>query len=82
MARSVLDCGGKGSATPLSYARGFSDRIKPSSAPKLRRRFALPEQSKTWQRLVILVFVVLPSGGGAELLHLSTAPHTRHPLHP
>jgi hypothetical protein len=36
--RQVLDCGGKRSATPLSDATG--------AVEKLRRRFALPEQSK------------------------------------
>jgi hypothetical protein len=43
-ARSVLECGGKRSATPLSDVTGPEE--------KLRRRCALPEQSKTcrlWQ---------------------------------
>jgi hypothetical protein len=38
-ARSILECGGKRSATPLSDVTGTME--------KLRRRFALPEQSKT-----------------------------------
>jgi hypothetical protein len=36
--RNVLECGGKRSATPLSDV--------PGTVEKLRRRFALPEQSK------------------------------------
>ena len=52
-ARNILDCGGKRSATPLSNAAG--------AVVKLRRRFALPEQSKTWRQLVaFLLFTTLP----------------------
>jgi hypothetical protein len=40
-AQSVLDCGGKRSATPLSDATG--------TVEKLRRRCALMEQSKAWR---------------------------------
>ncbi|NOS70172.1 MAG: hypothetical protein HOP33_09605 [Verrucomicrobia bacterium] len=39
-ARSVLECGGKRSATPLSHAGWFSNRRQPASARKLRRRCA------------------------------------------
>jgi len=49
--RSVLDCGGKRSATPLSDASGTEG--------KLRRRFAVPEQSKTWR--MFLAFCLLTS---------------------
>jgi hypothetical protein len=51
-ARSVLECGGKRSATPLSDATG--------TAEKLRRRCALPEQSKTWRLKLLLYFILLP----------------------
>ena len=52
--RSILECGGKHSATPLSDATG--------GVEKLRRPFALPEQSKTWWRFVaMLLFATLPS---------------------
>ena len=51
--RSVLERGGKRSATPLLKATG--------AVEKLRRRFALPEQSKTWRQLVaMLIFALLP----------------------
>ena len=44
--RSILECGGKAeAATPLSPAGGLNRQ--PTSARKLRRRCALPEQSKT-----------------------------------
>jgi hypothetical protein len=49
--RSVLDCGGKRSATPLSNAIG--------PAKKFRRRFALPEHSKTWRHFVALTWLAL-----------------------
>jgi hypothetical protein len=45
-ARSVLECGDKRSATPLSDAR---------DTEKLRRCCALPKQSKTWRNLVALL---------------------------
>jgi len=48
-ARSVLECGGKRSATTLSDAR---------NAEKLRRRCALPEQSKTWWSCVALLLLM------------------------
>jgi hypothetical protein len=44
-ARSVVECGGKRSATPLSDATGPGE--------KLRRRCALPEHSKTWRRRLV-----------------------------
>ena len=48
--RSVVDCGGKRSATPLSEVR--------HAGKKRRRRCVLPAQSKTWRSLVVsLVFV-------------------------
>ena len=51
--RSVLECGGKLSATLLSNATG---RVE-----KLRRRCALPEQSKTWRLGLLLCFIILHS---------------------
>jgi hypothetical protein len=48
-ARSVLECGGKRSATPLSDAR---------DTEKLHRRCALPEQSKTWRSCVALLLLM------------------------
>jgi hypothetical protein len=56
--RSVLECGGKRSATPLSDATGTEE--------KLRRRCALPDQSKSC-RLWLVCFCFLLSGLGAEL---------------
>jgi hypothetical protein len=50
--RSVLECGGKRSATPLWPGTAVVE--------KLRNRFALPEQSKTW-RLWLLYFCFLLS---------------------
>ena len=49
LAGSVLECGGKRSATPLS-----DDGALPV---KLRRRCALPEQSKTWRRFAALLLL-------------------------
>jgi hypothetical protein len=46
-ARSVLECGGKRSATPLSDV--------PDTVENLRRRFALPEQSKIFTVLALLL---------------------------
>jgi len=46
-AQSVLECGGKRSATPLSDV--------PGTVEKLRRRFALPEQSKIFTVLALLL---------------------------
>ena len=42
--RSILECGGKRSATPLwiVYPKNFVSRVN----PKRRRRFALPAHSK------------------------------------
>ena len=50
-ARSVVECGGKRSATPLSDATGAEER--------LRRRYALREQSKTWRFALLLGFIIL-----------------------
>jgi hypothetical protein len=52
-ARSVLECGGKRSATPLSEATG--------TEAKLRRRCALPEHSKAWRLALLLGFLILHS---------------------
>ena len=52
-ARSVLEYGGKRSATPLSDATG--------TVEKLRRRCALPAQSKTWRLALALGFLILHS---------------------
>jgi hypothetical protein len=52
MARSVLECGGKWSATPLSDVTGTME--------KLHRRCALPEQSKTWRLKLLLCLILLP----------------------
>jgi hypothetical protein len=49
--RSVLRCGGRRSATPLSDATG--------RAEKLRRRCALPAQSKTRRLAPLLYFCLL-----------------------
>ena len=52
--QSILDCGGKRSATPLSDATG--------AVEKLRRRGALPEHSKTLRHFILLFcFIVLHS---------------------
>ena len=51
--RSVLDCG---SPLPLS--------AQPDVAEKLRRRCALPEQSKTWRLALLLGFIILHSSFG------------------
>jgi hypothetical protein len=48
-----LECGGKRSATPLSDGTGTEE--------KLRRRCALPEQSKTWRLALLLCFIILHS---------------------
>jgi hypothetical protein len=48
-----LECGGKRSATPLSDGAGTEE--------KLRRRCALPEQSKTWRLALLLGFIILHS---------------------
>jgi hypothetical protein len=52
-AQSVLECGGKRSATPLSDV--------PGTVEKLRRRFALPEQSKICRFSLLLCFIILHS---------------------
>jgi len=52
-ARSVLECGGKRSATPLSEATGTTE--------KLRRRYALPQQSTSWRLALLLGFLILHS---------------------
>jgi hypothetical protein len=46
-ARSVLECGGKRSATPLLEPGGLLMRFQPIR--KRRRRCALPAHSKTWR---------------------------------
>jgi|SRR6202142_1578731 len=51
--RSVLECGGKRSATPLSDAT--------CAVEKLRRRCALPEQSKTCRLALLFCFIILHS---------------------
>jgi hypothetical protein len=48
-----VECGGKRSATPLSNATG--------TVGKLRRRFALPEQSKICRLALLLCFIILHS---------------------
>ena len=53
MCGSILECGGKRSATPLSNAY--------ASNGKLRCRCALPVQSKTWWPRLVLGFIVLLS---------------------
>ena len=53
--RSVLECGGKRSATPLSDVTG--------PVEKLRRRRALPEHSKTWRRRLIYFCLLLSAFG-------------------
>ena len=50
---SVLDCGGKRSATPLSNALGTGE--------KLRRHCVLPDHSKTWRLALLLGFIMLHS---------------------
>ena len=52
-ARSVLEGGGKRSATPLSEATGTTE--------KLRRRYALPQQSTSWRLALLLGFLILHS---------------------
>jgi len=47
--RSVLECGGQRSATPLSDSHGPEE--------KRRRRCALPAQSKTWQPVLLLLLL-------------------------
>ncbi len=50
LARSVLGCGGKRSATPLWHD---------AAVEKRRRRYAVPAQSKTWRNFVTsLLFLV------------------------
>jgi len=49
---SVMDCGGKRSATPLSPAPRHTNVHQSSFARKLCRRCALPEQSKTSRQFV------------------------------
>jgi hypothetical protein len=53
LAQAVMECGGKRSATPLLGATGTEE--------KLRRRCALPEQSKTWRLALLLGFFILHS---------------------
>ena len=53
LAQSVMECGGKRSATPLSDATGTEE--------KRRRRFALPAQSKVWRLALLLCFIILHS---------------------
>jgi hypothetical protein len=48
-----LECGDKRSATPLSDV--------PGTVEKLRRRFALPEQSKICRFSLLLCFIILHS---------------------
>jgi hypothetical protein len=74
LARSVLECGGKHSATPLSRAGWRSNHSQLSSARKLRRRCALPEQSKTWRSFVVmLIFLAAASLVQAQYsIHWST----------
>jgi hypothetical protein len=50
---TVLECSGKRSATPLSDATG--------TVEKLRRRFALPEQSKICRLALLFGFIILHS---------------------
>jgi hypothetical protein len=54
--RTILDCGGKRSATPLSLV----NRLRQALPPKRRRRGALPAHSTTW-RLGLLCFCFLLS---------------------
>jgi len=61
LAGSVLDCGGKRSATPLSNRTTSSEHPTLRAAQKRRRRCALPAQSKTGRRLVALAVLVLLS---------------------
>ncbi len=53
-ARSILDCGGKGSATPLSLPN--VDNVLPPA--KRRRRCALPAHSTTWWLLTTALIIV------------------------
>jgi hypothetical protein len=53
LAQSVLECGGKRSATPLSDATGTEE--------KPRRHCVLPAQSKSWQLALVLGFIILHS---------------------
>jgi len=53
--QSVIECGGKRSATPLSPTPRLAKQSQPSSARKLRRRCALPEQSKICRHFVALL---------------------------
>ena len=50
--RSVLECGGKRSATPLSCGQRFANSVRLPCVRKRRRRCALPAQSK--------IFIGLP----------------------
>ena len=49
--RSLLECGGKRSATSLLETT--------APVPKCRRRFALPAQARTWRRLPLPLFCFL-----------------------
>jgi hypothetical protein len=64
--RSVFECGGKQSATPLSQVGGFLRSNIPTSTRKLRRRCALPEQSKTWRRFAACCFLTTAICFGAQ----------------
>ena len=59
-ARSVMDCGGKRRATPLSTAGGSLEHVTPAESAVAAP--ALPAQSKTWRSFVVLLgFILLHS---------------------
>ena len=65
--RSVLECGGKSDATPLSHAEWFSNSSKASFARKHCRRCAVPAPSKTGRRLAaLMVFMVAASSAHTQ----------------
>jgi hypothetical protein len=64
--RSVFECGGKQSATPLSQVGGFLRSNIPTSTRKLRRRRASSEQSKMWRLCFFILFSAFCFGAQAQ----------------